>query len=136
MFRPPRRGSFVLDTPFEGSRNRDSSLERVLMTNEWKGWVLGRLALAIAAGLVFGIAPVALCHDLEENIEVLWSLAHEPELLAKATELQTPVAIYEFVRNNIRFVSYHGSRSSSVNTFLGQIGNDVDIASTLIAMLR
>ena len=106
------------------------------MTNEWKGCVLGRLALAIAAGLVFGIAPVALCHDLEENIEVLWTPAHEPELLAKATELQTPVAIYEFVRNNIRFVSYHGSRSSSVNTFLGQIGNDVDIASTLIAMLR
>ncbi len=57
-------------------------------------------------------------------------------LREKADELKTPVAIYEFVRNHFEYVPYHGSRSGAANTFLGKRGNDVDQASTLIAMLR
>jgi len=57
-------------------------------------------------------------------------------LSQKANELDNPVAIYEYVRNTFEFAPYHGSRSGSVNTFMGQRGNDVDIATALIAMLR
>ena len=53
-----------------------------------------------------------------------------------AQQLSTPVAIYEYLRNNAEYALYHGSRSGSVNTFGGLRGNDVDLASTLIAMLR
>ena len=56
--------------------------------------------------------------------------------MEKSNELKTPVNIYEHIRNNIKFAPYHGARSSSANSFLGEIGNDVDTASTLIAMLR
>ncbi|MFX8938062.1 transglutaminase-like domain-containing protein, partial [Acinetobacter baumannii] len=57
-------------------------------------------------------------------------------MTAKATQLGTVVSIYEYVFNTIEASVYHGSRSGSVNTFLGQRGSDVDIATTLIAMLR
>ena len=73
---------------------------------------------------------------LEETHEIEFSTATSSELKAKADELATPINIYEYVRNNIEYSLYHGSRSGSINTFLGQRGSDVDIASTLIAMLR
>ncbi|WP_347989700.1 transglutaminase-like domain-containing protein [Methylomonas sp. AM2-LC] len=60
-------------------------------------------------------------------------LANEALQLAKQGNA---VAIYEYAYNNFIFETYHGSRSGSANTFLGLHGSDVDIASTLIAMLR
>ena len=58
------------------------------------------------------------------------------DLRAKADALSTPVAIFEYVRNNYDYSLYQGARSGSVNTFLAGRGNDVDLAATLIAMLR
>ena len=58
------------------------------------------------------------------------------DLRIKADALASPAAIFEYVRNNYDFSLYHGARSGSVNTFLGGRGNDVDLAATLIAMLR
>src|SRR5208283_227465 len=57
-------------------------------------------------------------------------------LINMAQQLAKPVQIYEYVRNNAVYTLYHGSRSNSINTFLGLRGNDVDLASTLIAMYR
>ena len=73
---------------------------------------------------------------LSETPEVQFSSVAAADLKAKADALASPVAIYEYVRNNTEYKLYHGSRSGSINTFLGQRGNDVDLASTLIAMLR
>jgi len=53
-----------------------------------------------------------------------------------ASQLGNAVAIYQYVHNNFGYSTYHGSRSGSINTFAGQRGSDVDIATTLIAMLR
>jgi RHS repeat-associated protein len=58
------------------------------------------------------------------------------DLRTKADALHTPVAIYEYVRNNYDYALYHGARSGASNTFDGGRGNDVDLAATLIAMLR
>jgi Transglutaminase-like superfamily len=71
-----------------------------------------------------------------ESPEIVYSGADAQLLRDKATQLGTAVAIYEYVHNTIEYSPYHGSRSGSVNTFLGQRGSDVDIASVLIAMLR
>ncbi|MBT0960256.1 transglutaminase-like domain-containing protein [Denitromonas iodatirespirans] len=71
-----------------------------------------------------------------ESPEVVYSGSDAQPLLDKATQLGTAVAIYEYVHNTIEHSPYHGSRSGSVNTFLGQRGSDVDIATALIAMLR
>lgn len=74
--------------------------------------------------------------QLGETPEIVYTTADAQALREKATQLATAVAIYEYVHNTIEHSLYHGSRSGSVNTFLGQRGSDVDIATALIAMLR
>jgi hypothetical protein len=60
-----------------------------------------------------------------------------PEIQAKASELgHDPVRIYEFVRNEIRFEPYGGSRKGAAQTLAEGRGNDWDQASLLIALLR
>lgn len=54
----------------------------------------------------------------------------------KASELGGLAQIYEYLRNNAEYSVYHGARSNSINSFLAMEGNDVDLASTLIAMYR
>ncbi len=71
-----------------------------------------------------------------ESPEVVYAGVDAQLLRDKATQLGTAVAMYEYVYNTVEHSPYHGSRSGSVNTFLGQRGSDVDIATTLIAMLR
>lgn len=58
------------------------------------------------------------------------------DLRKKADALATPVAIFEYLHNNYDYTLYHGARSGSINTFGGGRGNDVDLAATLISMLR
>lgn len=71
-----------------------------------------------------------------ETAEIVFTGTEAQSLADKATQLGNAVAIYEHVRNQFEFATYHGSRSGSINTFLGHRGSDVDIATTLIAMLR
>ena len=60
-----------------------------------------------------------------------------PEVEALATELHnSPLEMYRHVRDNFRFEPYMGSRKGSRETFLVSGGNDYDIASALIALLR
>ncbi|VFM99971.1 MAG: Transglutaminase-like superfamily protein [Candidatus Kentron sp. G] len=81
-------------------------------------------------------SPLALAGNLDESAEIEFSSASAEPLREKAGELGSAVKIYEYVRNGFEYALYHGSRSGSVNTFLGGRGNDVDQASALIAMLR
>lgn len=95
--------------------------------------VLARAWLAVVA---LGLPAAAFAQVVTETPEIVYSGADAQALRDQATQLGTAVAIYEYVHNTIEFSPYHGSRSGSVNSFLGQRGSDVDIASTLIAMLR
>ncbi|MBY6243618.1 transglutaminase family protein [Methylosinus sp. Sm6] len=73
---------------------------------------------------------------VSESAEIVYSSADAQALRDKARQLGNAAAIYEYVHNTIEHSPYHGSRSGSVNTFLGRRGSDVDIATALIAMLR
>jgi len=53
-----------------------------------------------------------------------------------ADSLGTAVNMYEYVRNNIDFEPYYGSRKGAAGTLAHKSGNDYDQASLLIAMLR
>ena len=71
--------------------------------------------------------------DLAATIEVQLT----PEIISKAAALgNSPLAIYEFVRNNVRFQPYLGSRKGAVETLRQLHGNDTDQASLLLALLR
>lgn len=70
--------------------------------------------------------------DLNPTIDVQIT----QEIVDKATELGTPEAMYEFVRNECDFEPYYGSHKGSVETLRQRSGNDHDLASLLIALYR
>lgn len=57
-------------------------------------------------------------------------------ITAKAEELGTPLAVYNYLKNNIGYEYYHGSRKGAAGTLDAMGGNDLDQASLLISMLR
>jgi len=60
-----------------------------------------------------------------------------PEIQALAASLgNSPARIYRFVRNNTRFEPYFGSLKGSQATLETLAGNDYDLASLTIALLR
>lgn len=87
-------------------------------------WVFGQKALAVddnpndylAAGneIVFSQAIKNEANSLNNN----------------------PLAILNFIHNNITYVPYYGSKKGSAGTLTEGAGNDTDQASLLIAMLR
>lgn len=96
--------------------------------------VIPLLACVLFAGLT--AIPAAWAATLGETPEIVYSSTDAQALRDKAAQLGTAVGIYEHLHNTIEYSAYHGSRSGSINTYLGQRGSDVDIATTLIAMLR
>ncbi|WP_026600592.1 transglutaminase-like domain-containing protein [Methylomonas sp. 11b] len=93
-------------------------------------------SFAISLGLAT-VLPVTEAFALQsETPEIIFTGSEAQPLVDKSAQLKNAVAIYEYVRNQFEFSAYHGSRSGSINTFMGQRGSDVDIATALIAMLR
>ena len=71
--------------------------------------------------------------ELAETVDVQLT----PAIRAKAAELGgDPLAIYQWVRNNVDFFPTHGSVQGSDDTLARLRGNAFDTASLLIAMLR
>ena len=71
------------------------------------------------------------------NLDPTIDVQITPEITAKSAELGgKPQAIYEFVRNQCEFQPYLGSRKGSVEALRQRAGNDYDLASLLIALLR
>ena len=94
------------------------------------------LALFVLTWLAAAPATGSAASDTGESAEIQFSSAAAADLKNQAAALGSLVDVYEYVRNNHDFALYHGARSGSINTFLGGRGNDVDLAATLIAMLR
>lgn len=91
----------------------------------------------MASVLLFSVSGAFACSDyLCETPEIQFQTGEAVIIKEKAQALGSVVKIYEYLRNNAEYVPYHGARSSSLNTFLAMEGNDVDLASTLIAMYR
>lgn len=89
-----------------------------------------------AALMLVATSAFALDSTTGQTTDIQFNSPAAADLKAAATALYSPAAMYEYVRNNYEFALYHGARSGSVNAFLGGRGNDVDLAATLIAMLR
>ncbi|MDE5936887.1 MAG: hypothetical protein K2G83_05740 [Ruminococcus sp.] len=58
------------------------------------------------------------------------------EMAEVADQLKTPLAVYEYLYNNLNTEYYIGSRKGGIGTYEQKAGNDVDCSSLLIAMLR
>lgn len=86
------------------------------------------IPLEITAG---GTAPTS--NDLADTIDA----NQTQEIKDLAVELDYhPVKIYAYVRNNMDYEPYYGSRKGSAETLKQMGGNDFDQASLLIALYR
>ncbi len=92
-----------------------------------------RCALALAALSQAGSAraQAEACTNPTKEIH-----CDHPDVVAKANELQTPLRIYQFVRNEIEYDVYYGSKKGALGALWSRSGNDYDQASLLIALLR
>lgn len=71
--------------------------------------------------------------DLAETLDTVLS----PEIIDTASALKNnPVEIYEYVRNNFKYEPYWGSRKGAREVLMEGGGNDIDLASLLIALYR
>ena len=58
------------------------------------------------------------------------------EMKKMSDSLETPLNIYEYVKNSMDYKQYYGSRYGAKGTYILKAGNDYDQTSLLIAMLR
>lgn len=70
--------------------------------------------------------------DLEQTNDTVLN----DEIRTQFAELKTPIQIYEYIRNNVQPEFYYGSRKGAIGAFDQKAGNDYDIASLLIGVLR
>ena len=96
-------------------------------------WTFPRMASVRVPAYLGGKSVEGTGPDLDPTPDVQIT----PEIIAKAAELNnSPVEIYEWVRNNTEVEVYYGSLKGSHAAFDTLAGNDYDLSSLLIAMLR
>ncbi|WP_233189375.1 transglutaminase-like domain-containing protein, partial [Geothermobacter hydrogeniphilus] len=116
------------------AKKREPRMEKEEFERDFKKdnftWRNQKRILVASAGSLDGLL---LPDDLAETIEVPFT----PEIRTKAAELgNSPLRIYEWVRNNIEFVPTWGSIQGAQMTLETRQGNAFDTASLLIALLR
>ncbi len=94
------------------------------------------LCVWVGSHALYATTQSELYPALQETSEILFASERAQPLKAKASELHTPLAIYQYVRNLYDFYPYSGSRSNSINTFFSGGANNIDLSALLIAMLR
>lgn len=73
----------------------------------------------------------------EEYLKETIDTAFSKEIIEKSKEIGgNPLDLYNFVRNNIVYEPYSGSRKGATGTLLESYGNDYDQSSLLIALFR
>ena len=98
------------------------------------------------ATLIAGTPPVVpteatqcsyLAGDLDKSATAQFEVRTTPELTALADSLDySPVKIFKWVYDNIKYEPYYGSLKGAQGTFISRAGNDTDQASLLISLLR
>ena len=117
-------------TPTEAGIKTESSIEvesggPTAAVNADQSKNFGELIMAAAA------PPTQA--DLDPTIDVQFTT--DVTDLANSLD-NSPLEIYEYVKNNFEFEPYLGSRKGSQETLVHRSGNDYDLASLMIALLR
>ena len=82
-------------------------------------------------------AVADVSNDPQDYLNEGGEIAFTQAIQDQATALDgDPLKILNFVRNNVEYVPYYGSKKGSNATLLELAGNDTDKASLLIALLR
>lgn len=117
------------EAPLEGVRTeRGPKRDEPIQQEAWSG--TSPLSYVSPTTLTFDPPTGA---DLDPTIDVQFTQA----LIDLAASLgNDPVQIYEYVHNNFFYEPYYGSWRGSHETLLEEAGNDYDLSSLTIALLR
>ncbi len=90
-------------------------------------------ASSMPASVIIPPSAPPSADDLSSTLDVQLT----PEITALAESLgKDPLTIFRYVYNNYKFTPYYGSMKGSLDTYWEKEGNDHDLASLLIALLR
>lgn len=112
------------------------------MQNKLKKW----LSVILTAVIVFtttmtdyftGSCQTVLAQEQTDTAATVQDMiSSRTDLYTKAEELKTPLAIYNYVRNNINYEYYGGMRKGADGVYDSLAGNDADTACLLCEMLN
>jgi transglutaminase-like putative cysteine protease len=84
-----------------------------------------------------GAPPITQTSPSADDLSATIDVQITPEIQALAASLNNhPLAIFRHVYNEYRYTPYYGSMKGSLDTYWEKEGNDYDLASLLIALLR
>lgn len=115
---------------------------RKIHKNTMKRWISVFLTViiiftTISADYLTGQCQIVLAQEQTDKAAAVQdSASSRADLYTKAKELKTPLAIYNYVRNNINYEYYGNMRKGAQGTYDSLAGNDVDTACLLAAMLN
>ena len=132
----PEPGSVVVSGTGSGGPGGVMPLSRPSLWKQRAALPAPQMAFDPDAPVVDVNQEAALTAPLAGDLGPTIDIQITPEITAKANELGTPLGMYEFVRNECAFQPYYGSQKGSVETLRQRAGNDYDLASLLIALLR
>lgn len=75
-------------------------------------------------------------NDSESDLEFTNDVVINDEIRSEFADLSGVLEIYQYIKNNYMPEFYYGSRKGSVGAFEEKAGNDYDLSSLLIAVLR
>jgi RHS repeat-associated protein len=105
-------------------------------------WLAGLVLVLLAGTATHADAqsacpPLALFEINNSTAEATAAVrCDHPDIFAKAQELGTPLAMYQFVRNEIDYEVYYGQKKGALGTLWTGRGNDFDQAALLMALFR
>ncbi|MBI5101743.1 MAG: hypothetical protein HZB33_07925 [Nitrospirae bacterium] len=104
----------------------------------WRVAEPGEIALLGNAPVVSGSAAQPLRNPpASDDLSPTPDVQITPEVQALAKSLgNDPLTIFRYVYNNYSYTPYYGSVKGSVDTYWEKEGNDYDLSSLLIALLR
>ncbi|WP_446812189.1 transglutaminase domain-containing protein (plasmid) [Methylomonas sp. 2BW1-5-20] len=134
-----RLGAEVKPTPAEASKK----LPRYLSVGPFKpdmpayAFLLDMLGKPAEAAVPTTPTEAAACGYSQPDLAATEDVVISQEIRDLAAKLNySPVKLYQYVYNNIRFEPYFGSMKGSLGTLYSSAGGATDQASLLIALLR
>jgi RHS repeat-associated protein len=117
--------------------NKSKSYLPPMVPNTNKVGMSSSFAAPMPGEIMQSLGGPTLPEDLVQTDDTSTDGVLIPELVQLAADLDhDPIKIYEWVRNNIYYLPYHGSVKGAEKTYYDRAGNDFDTASLLIALYR
>ena len=121
----------------EQSKGTVQKIKNLLNNGSLKNLNFDKTKNAKPGAWLFGQTTLAASDNPNDYLAAGDEITFSQAIEDKADALgHNPLSILNFVRNNITYIPYYGSKKGADATLVERAGNDMDKSSLLIAMLR